>query len=329
MFRVPYPCNGFFRKGKMDKGYIENGFIVDLTTAKKTSEIIYELSRILDMPESKGKHICLKLGSVDLSQQELTSIKSLVELMESQLAFISTSSSTTLESASAMDIKISEFTEEVEAPAFETQEASPEVTEALDSIFGAEGETKNLSSEIAQNHQTDVINQEENTDSTDSTEDNKDDISPIIKQDDEIADKVSAQEIIEESDEEIAEKKAEAEKLPTLYLRKTIRSGQSISSDGNIIVIGDVNPGAEIIAKGDITVWGILGGIAHAGSAGNNYAKIRALKLNPVQIRIGEVFARRPDTVNLPYIQKSCEYIPEEAFTYKGSIVIRKIHEEN
>ena len=329
MFRVPYPCNGFFRKGKMDKGYIENGFIVDLTTAKKTSEIIYELSRILDMPESKGKHICLKLGSVDLSQQELTSIKSLVELMESQLAFISTSSSTTLESASAMDIKISEFTEEVEAPAFETQEASPEVTEALDSIFGAEGETKNLSSEIAQNHQTDVINQAENTDSTDTTEDNKDDISPIIKQDDEIADKVSAQEIIEESDEEIAEKKAEAEKLPTLYLRKTIRSGQSISSDGNIIVIGDVNPGAEIIAKGDITVWGILGGIAHAGSAGNNYAKIRALKLNPVQIRIGEVFARRPDTVNLPYIQKSCEYIPEEAFTYKGSIVIRKIHEEN
>lgn len=329
MFRVPYPCNGFFRKGKMDKGYIENGFIVDLTTAKKTSEIIYELSRILDMPESKGKHICLKLGSVDLSQQELTSIKSLVELMESQLAFISTSSSTTLESASAMDIKISEFTEEVEAPAFATQEASPEVTEALDSIFGAEGETKNLSSEIAQNHQTDVINQEENTENSDTTEDNKDDISPIIKQDDEIADKVSAQEIIEESDEEIAEKKAEAEKLPTLYLRKTIRSGQSISSDGNIIVIGDVNPGAEIIAKGDITVWGILGGIAHAGSAGNNYAKIRALKLNPVQIRIGEVFARRPDTVNLPYIQKSCEYIPEEAFTYKGSIVIRKIHEEN
>ena len=112
-------------------------------------------------------------------------------------------------------------------------------------------------------------------------------------------------------------------------MRKTIRSGQSISSDGNIVIIGDVNPGSEIIAKGDITVWGILGGIAHAGSDGNNYAKIRALKLNPVQIRIGEVFARRPDTINLPYIQKSCEYIPEEAFTYNGNIVIRKIHEEN
>lgn len=306
----------------MDKGYVENGFIVDLTTAKKTSEIIYELSRILDMPESKGKHICLKLGSVDLSQAELKSIKSLVEVMDSQLAFISTSSAVTLESAAAIELKISDFTEQVEAPAFEEKESQDEVSEALDSIFGGDGETKSLSSEITQ--------ATENTDSDSIASGNDDDdISPIVKHNDTIADDVFAQEILEESDEDIAEKKAEAEKLPTLYLRKTIRSGQSISSDGNIIVIGDVNPGAEIIAKGDITVWGILGGIAHAGSDGNNYARIRALKLNPVQIRIGEVFARRPDTVNLPFIQKSCEYTPEEAFTYKGSIVIKKIHEEN
>ena len=106
----------------MDKGYIENGFIVDLTAAKKTSEIIYELSRVLDMPESKGKHICLKLGSVNLSEAELTSVKALVELMESQLAFISTSSTVTLESATALGIKISEFTNEIEAPVFESKE---------------------------------------------------------------------------------------------------------------------------------------------------------------------------------------------------------------
>ena len=154
-------------------------------------------------------------------------------------------------------------------------------------------------------------------------------IFPVLQHDEIIAEQVTEQEIKEQSDEDIAALKNEAENLPTLYIRKTIRSGQSISSDGNIIVIGDVNPGSEIIAKGDITVWGILGGIAHAGSDGNNYARIRALKLNPVQIRIGEVFARRPDTINLPYIQKSSEYIPEEAFTHKGSIVIRKIHEEN
>lgn len=303
----------------MDKGYIENGFIVDLTAAKKTSEIIYELSRILDMPESKGKHICLKLGSVNLSEAELTSIKALVELMESQLAFISTSSTVTLESATALGIKVSEFTNEIEAPAFETTEPTPEVSNALDNIFGEDIATQEKTSEKE-------VSTEENSPEEKSDED---EISPIVRHDETIAEKVEAQEVKEESDEEISALKNAPESLPTLYLRKTIRSGQSISSDGNIVIIGDVNPGSEIIAKGDITVWGILGGIAHAGSDGNNYAKIRALKLNPVQIRIGEVFARRPDTINLPYIQKSSEYVPEEAFTYNGSIVIRKIHEEN
>lgn len=298
----------------MDKGYIENGFIIDLTSTKKTSEIIYELSRVLDMPESKQKHICLKLGSVDLSQAELTSIKALVELMESQLACISTSSTQTLESATALDIKVSEFTTQVEAPDFKQSEEEPEeehekqtdeVSDALDNIFGEEP----LPTHIPTNDEKEIY--------------------PVLQHDEIIAEQVEELEIKEQTDEEITAQKNEAENLPTLYLRKTIRSGQSISSDGNLIVIGDVNPGAEIIAKGDITVWGILGGIAHAGSDGNNYARIRALKLNPVQIRIGEVFARRPDTVNLPYIQKSCEYTPEEAFTYKDSIVIRKIHEEN
>lgn len=298
----------------MDKGYIENGFIVDLTTAKKTSEIIYELSRVLDLPDAKGRHICLKLGSVNLSKSELTSIKSLVELMESQLAFISTSSSETLDSAAALDIKISDFTEQVEAPSFENPDIHPEVADAIDSIFGTDEAENNLSSISA-------VPKNSRTSQEVQKNDDEDDISPIVKHNEKIAEDVVKEEIKEETDE--------PEKLPTLYLRKTIRSGQSISSDGNIVVIGDINPGAEIIAKGDITVWGILGGIAHAGSGGNNYARIRALKLNPVQIRIGEVFARRPDTVNLPYIQKSCEYTPEEAFTYKGSIVIRKIHEEN
>ncbi len=292
----------------MDKGYIENGFIVDLTGAKKTSEVIYEISRVLDMPESKDKHICLKLGSVDLTKTELTSVKAMVELMESKLGFISTSSTVTLESATALGIKISEFTTKVEAPSFDAldtaTETTPEVSDALDNIFGDE------------QPKTAPINNEK-------------EIYPVLQHDEIIAEQVTEQEIKEQSDEDITALKNEAENLPTLYLRKTIRSGQSISSDGNIIVIGDVNPGSEIIAKGDITVWGILGGIAHAGSDGNNYARIRALKLNPVQIRIGEVFARRPDTVNLPYVQKSSEYIPEEAFTYKGSIVIRKIHEEN
>ena len=119
----------------------------------------------------------------------------------------------------------------------------------------------------------------------------------------------------------------ETEKLPTLYIQRTLRSGQSITSDGNIVIIGDANPGSEIIAKGDITIWGILGGIAHAGSAGNRYAKIRALKMNAIQLRIADTFARRPDNINIPYIQKTDTFIPEEACIYKKQIIIRKIHE--
>lgn len=279
----------------MDKGYIENGFIVDLAHAKKTSDVIYELSRILDMPEAKEKHICLKLGGVDLTQNELTSIKTLVELMESQLSFISTSSTQTLESANALDIKISEFTNEIEAPVFAPNKPNEEVTKALNNIFGKD--------ENSEQDNVSIAKEETNNNETEDSE--------------------------ETDNEEILALKNESESLPTLYIRRTIRSGQSISSDGNIIIIGDVNPGAEVIAKGDITVWGILGGIAHAGSEGNNYTRIRALKLNPVQIRIGDIFARRPDTVNMPFIQKNSIYTPEEAYAQKGSIVIKKIHEGN
>ncbi len=278
----------------MEKGYVENGFIVDLSNTKKTSEIIYELSRVLDMPESKGKFICLKLGSIDLTKGELTSIKTLVELMESTLSFISTSSQKTLEAATEIDIQISEFTNEIEAPVFEAKQDTKEVTKALDNIFGQTPDKESITE---------------------------------VKRIDESETEYANEEV--EDSEEVKKLKAEAQNLPTLYIRRTVRSGQSISSDGNVLIIGDVNPGAEIIAKGDISVWGILAGIAHAGSEGNNYARIRALKLNPVQIRIGEIFARRPDTVNMPYIQKTSEYIPEEAYTHNGNIIIRKIHQEN
>lgn len=279
----------------MDTGYIDNGFIVDLTHATKISEIIYELSRTLDMPESKNKHICLKLGSIDLSEEELKSIKSLIELMESQLACISTKSAKTLESATSIGINVSEFTNEISAPSFQTEEApDKEVVKALDNIFGEEKiKDENAIKEIR--HDDEFEEPEPN----------------------------------ENEEEHIKELRVEPETLPTLYIRRTIRSGQSISSDGNIVIVGDVNPGAEIIAKGDVTVWGILAGIVHAGSEGNNFARIRALKLNPVQIRIGEIFARRPDTVNMPFIQKTSEYTPEEALTHNGSIIIKKIHQEN
>lgn len=275
----------------MDKGYIENGFIVDLSNARKTSEIIYELSRILDIPEAQNKQVCLKLGNVALTQTELTSIKALVESMDSEIEFISTSSEETIDSAKALEIEISELENIVEAPDFEmTTQVSEEVENALDKIFGDNDFDAEEEKEVKEVEETHF-------------------------------------EIDEEETEEILAMRGEAEKLPTLYLKKTIRSGQSISSDGNLIIIGDVNPGAEVIAKGDITVWGILGGIAHAGSDGNSQARIRALKMNAIQLRIAEVFARRPDGANTPFVQKTNEFVPEEARVFKKNIIINKLLE--
>ena len=80
-----------------------------------------------------------------------------------------------------------------------------------------------------------------------------------------------------------------------LYLRQTLRSGQSVSHKGHLVIIGDVNPGAEVSAEGDITIWGALRGVAHAGTAGNTMCEIRALKFDPIQLRIAHSIARAPD----------------------------------
>lgn len=300
-----------YGRNSMEKGYIENGFIVDLSNAHKTSEIIYELSRILDLPEAKEKKVCIKFGEVTLNQSQLISVKALIESMDSELELISTVSEETRIAAESLGIKVSELENKVEAPEFkeETSEdeeengapVNPELENALDKIFG-EGDFEERFPE-------EEVSEEVRSEEKIST--------------DEFADEV-------EDDETIAEIKKhmkEAEKLPTLYVQRTLRSGQSLKSDGNIVIIGDVNPGAEIIAKGDITVWGVLGGIAHAGSDGNNYSRIRALKLHAIQLRIGDIFARRPDTVNIPYVQKTDLFTPEEARVSRKHIVIYKVRE--
>ncbi len=81
----------------------------------------------------------------------------------------------------------------------------------------------------------------------------------------------------------------------TKFVRSTIRSGQSIKYDGNIVVLGDVNPGGEVIATGNIIIMGSLRGIVHAGSSGNKRAIIAAFKLKSKQLRIADIIARSPD----------------------------------
>ena len=113
----------------------------------------------------------------------------------------------------------------------------------------------------------------------------------------------------------------------TTYVNQTLRSGQILESEGNVVIIGDCHPGSEIRAIGDITVWGVLSGIAHAGCKGNINAKVRALKLNAIQLRIGNCYSRRPDGSNIPYIIRSSIFTPEEARVVDGEIMLFKINQ--
>ncbi len=119
----------------------------------------------------------------------------------------------------------------------------------------------------------------------------------------------------------------ELETFPTKYIKQTIRSGQVINYDGNIVIIGDCHPGCEITAFGDITVWGVLSGIAHAGAGGNQKARVRALKMNAIQLRIASCYSRRPDSLNTVYIEKTNSFTPEEARIINGEIVVFKIND--
>ena len=96
----------------------------------------------------------------------------------------------------------------------------------------------------------------------------------------------------------------------------TVRSGDRISSNGNLCIIGDVNPGAIVSAKKNIYVWGKLLGIAFAGKSGNKNASIASLYLNPLQLRIADVIAIGPK-------DKPKNYYPEIAVIDKQTIIIK------
>ncbi len=96
----------------------------------------------------------------------------------------------------------------------------------------------------------------------------------------------------------------------------TVRSGDRISSNGNLCIIGDVNPGAIVTAKKNIYVWGKLLGVAFAGKSGNKNSSITSLYLNPLQLRIADVIAIGPKDK-----PKNC--YPEIAVIDKQTIIIK------
>ncbi len=104
----------------------------------------------------------------------------------------------------------------------------------------------------------------------------------------------------------------------TLLYKGTLRSGQEIDYQGNVVVVGDLNPGAVVTATGDIVVTGTLRGLAHAG-AGDGQGAVVAFRLEPTQIRIGDVIGRPPD------IDSKSPRKPEVARLKDGMIVIEPL----
>ncbi len=80
-----------------------------------------------------------------------------------------------------------------------------------------------------------------------------------------------------------------------LFVQRTFRSGQRLNFPGHVTILGDVNPGAEIIAGGNIIVWGKVRGMVHAGALGDEGAVICALDLAPSQLRIAGFISRAPE----------------------------------
>lgn len=103
----------------------------------------------------------------------------------------------------------------------------------------------------------------------------------------------------------------------TLTLRRTLRSGAVVRFDGDVLVFGDVNPGAQVVASGNIVVLGALKGVAHAGAAGAEESFILAFQLRPTQLRVARKIAIAPDRP-----ETGAVFLPEMASVIDGQIVI-------
>ncbi|MBZ0303643.1 MAG: septum site-determining protein MinC [Anaerolineae bacterium] len=100
-----------------------------------------------------------------------------------------------------------------------------------------------------------------------------------------------------------------------VMIRRTLRSGRTVHSSGHVMVYGDVNPGAEIIATGDVVVWGRLRGNVHAGAEGDEDAVVCALDMTPTQLRIAGYIVTSPP-------EKRRKPRPEVALVRDGQIVV-------
>lgn len=111
----------------------------------------------------------------------------------------------------------------------------------------------------------------------------------------------------------------EADVLPGVMVRKTLRSGRTVHSDGHVVVYGDVNAGAEIIAAGDVLVWGALRGSVQAGHYGDTEAVVCALEMTPTRLMIAGHIADEAE--RRPSLRRRRRPRPEVARLHEGRIL--------
>ena len=106
------------------------------------------------------------------------------------------------------------------------------------------------------------------------------------------------------------------------YFRGTVRSGQTLEYPGNIVILGDINPGAYVVASGDIIVMGRLQGVVHAGAEGEERAVVIGARFTPSQLRIAQYIGRSPDEYHK---SRAKHGQTEKAYVKDGAIVIEPI----
>lgn len=217
------------------KGF-RDGVIVTLDSAETWQSLVDDLARHIDSQSSfyAGARVTLDVGTRPVTRHELSSIKAMLERRGAALINILTESSTTLDSASAMDIRGN--LKPANAPGAVAVAEEPTISSEEDGSSG-------------------------------------------------------------------------------VLIRKTLRGGRTVKSRGHVVVMGDVNPGAEIIAGGDVIVWGRLRGIVHAGAEGDESAVVCALDMMPTQLRVAGFISVAP-------VDKRHKAQPETAFIRDRKIVV-------
>ena len=101
------------------------------------------------------------------------------------------------------------------------------------------------------------------------------------------------------------------------FFKSGLRSGQTIKYNGSVVIMGDVNPGSEVVADGNVVVLGSLKGLAHAGALGDESCFVLANTLQPVQLRIANVISSMPKSE-----QKKQATKPSYAYVKDGKVCI-------